>query len=218
MLGLETLTELPLDYAPVEFLVREALHDWERAEAHALRRLVFCVEQGLFIHDAVGGGERSGCHGDDGHDPAAPARIGDDRDAIDDHAQLLVAMSCLGGQPDQVVGTVRIHRDAGVSDTWWGSRLAVHPAFRHQGHLGATLIRLAVGRARAQGCRRFLAFVQAQNEPMFQRLHWQTLGHLELHGRPHAHMAAGLEHYAACDDPVSGFVTRGRRAGAGARA
>lgn len=124
---LDDVVEPALQYAPVEF-VREAAQAWERDEAHALRRAVFCIEQGIFA--------------------------GDDRDAIDAQAQLLVAMSCLGGMPDQVVGTVRIHEAA--PGLWWGSRLAVHPSFRSQGHLGATLIRLAVSRAHAQGCETFL--------------------------------------------------------------
>jgi hypothetical protein len=56
-------------------------------------------------------------------------------------------------------------RSAFSSYIEWGSRLAVHPAFRSHGHLGATLIRLAVSRAHAQGCRTFLAHVPSQNEP-----------------------------------------------------
>lgn len=169
-------------YAPVEFLVRAAQQPWEREQAHALRRAVFCSEQGLFG--------------------------GDDRDAIDDQSELLVAMSCIGGMPDQVVGTVRIHEPA--AGLWWGSRLAVHAAFRSQGHLGATLIRLAVSLANARGCQRFLAHVQAQNEPLFQKLHWQSLERLQIHGRPHVLMQAGLGAYPPCDDGASGFVSRAR--------
>jgi putative N-acetyltransferase (TIGR04045 family) len=113
---------------------------------------------------------------------------GDDRDAIDDHA-ILVALSMMGGMPDQVVGTVRIHRaEPGL---WWGSRLAVHPSFRSQGHLGATLIRLAVSRAHARGCHTFLAHVQSQNVPLFEKLHWRSLGRVAMHGRPHAEHAGG---------------------------
>lgn len=171
-------------YAPVEFLVREAVQDWERQEAHALRRAVFCVEQGIFG--------------------------GDDRDAIDGHAQLLVAMSCVGGMPDQVVGTVRIHQpQPGV---WWGSRLAVHAAFRSQGHLGATLIRLAVSCAHAQGCHTFLAHVQSQNVPLFHKLRWRTTGEVAIHGRAHAVMQADLSAYPPCHDALSGFVSRARSA------
>jgi putative N-acetyltransferase (TIGR04045 family) len=171
-------------YAPVEFRVREAAQRWERDEAHALRRAVFCIEQGLFV--------------------------GDDRDAVDDRAQLLVAMSCIGGLPDQVVGTVRIHEAS--PGVWWGSRLAVHAAFRSQGHLGATLIRLAVARAVAQGCGTFLAHVQAQNEALFHRLHWRSTGALAIHGRPHVEMQPDFAHYPPCPDPVSGFVSRARSA------
>ena len=180
---IDDIAEPVAQYTPTGFLVREAAQDWERTEAHALRRAVFCIEQGLFV--------------------------GDDRDAIDADAQLLVAMSCIGGMPDQVVGTVRIH--AAEPGLWWGSRLAVHPAFRNQGHLGATLIRLAVSRANAQGCHTFFAHVQAQNEALFHKLNWRTLGELAIHGRPHAWMQADLAFYPPCHDAVSGFVSRARR-------
>jgi putative N-acetyltransferase (TIGR04045 family) len=155
-------------WAPVEFLVREACQDWERREALALRRMVFCIEQGLF-------------HGDD-RDAL------DDRDAAGTPARLLVAMACNAGLPEQVVGTVRIHQ-AGPG-LWWGSRLAVHPSFRSQGHLGATLIRLAVGRAHALGCDTFMAHVQSQNVPLFLKLRWT---------------------HPPCHDPVSGYVSLARR-------
>lgn len=183
MLCIDDLCELPADYAPVEYLVREAAQQWEIDEAMALRRAVFCIEQGIFAHD--------------------------DRDAIDAHAHALVAMSCNAGMPEQVVGTVRIHRGDAAGE-WWGSRLAVHPAFRSQGHLGATLIRLAVSRAHALGCERFLAHVQMQNVPLFRKLGWRLLDETAIHGRPHARMQAGLDFYPPCHDPVSGFVTRAR--------
>jgi len=170
----------PATALPCEYLVRQALHACEVREAHALRRAVFCFEQGIFVQD--------------------------DRDAIDAHAQLLVAMACEAGMPTQVVGTVRIHEVE--PDVWWGSRLAVHAAFRKLGHLGATLIRLAVTRAHAQGCRQFLAHVQQQNAPLFEKLHWQAQGELLIHGRPHVLMQANLAYYPPCHDPVSGFVTR----------
>ena len=158
--GSDAVLETPPPAMPSAFLVREAQHAWERREAFALRRAVFCVEQGLFQDHA-----------------------GDDRDALDDHAQLLVAMACEAGVPDQVVGTVRIHEtEPGI---WWGGRLAVHAAFRRQGQIGATLIRLAVTRAHAQGCSTFLAHVQAQNQALFEKLGWRTLAALKLHGRPH---------------------------------
>ena len=169
----------PLDFRPCEFRVSWAATAWQREQAHALRRAVFCVEQGIFL--------------------------GDDRDAIDAHAQLLVAQACVAGMPDEVVGTVRIHQaEPGL---WWGSRLAVHAAFRHHGRIGATLIRLAVSSAHAQGARRFQAHVQAQNVPLFQKLHWQALGSETVHGRAHERMQADLAMYPPCRDPWSGFVT-----------
>ena len=167
-------------FVPCEFRVKWAAGDWEHAQARALRRAVFCVEQGVFV--------------------------GDDRDAVDDRAQALVALSCIGGVPDQGVGTVRIH--AAEEGVWWGSRLAVHAAFRQHGRLGATLIRLAVTSAHARGCRLFLAHVQQQNVRLFERLHWRALKPETLHGRPHCLMQADLAHYPPCFDPITGFVTR----------
>lgn len=180
----------PLDesprFMPCEYRVKWAATPWEREQALALRRAVFCAEQGIFP--------------------------GDDRDAIDEHAQLIVALSCVGGAPDAVVGTVRIHREDGrdtsAADRWWGSRLAVHAAFRHHGRIGATLIRLAVSSAHARGCREFLAHVQSQNAAMFERLHWRPLQREMLHGRPHVLMRADLAHYTPCETPYAGFVTR----------
>lgn len=176
-------------FSPTEFRVKWVTQAWEAREAHALRRAVFCIEQGIFT--------------------------GDDRDATDARAQLLVAALCVAGIPEQVVGTVRIHREQqdGLPDLWYGSRLAVHSAFRHHSRLGATLIRLAVCSAHALGCRTFRAHVQSQNVPMFQHMHWRLLGEEILHGRPHGHMQAELDHYPACHDPYAGFVTlsRGQR-------
>jgi len=171
--------ELPADFAPPAFRVKRASEAWERRDAHALRRAVFCAEQGVFV--------------------------GDDRDAIDDQAQLLVACTCVAGECDQVVGTVRIHEAS--PGVWWGSRLAVHPSFRHMGRLGATLIRLAVGLAHAQGAQVFWAHVQAANVPLFEKLHWHTHGARALHGRPHALMSAELAHYPPCMQPEWGYLT-----------
>jgi putative N-acetyltransferase (TIGR04045 family) len=175
-------------FTPCEFRIKWVTQDWEAREAHALRRAVFCVEQGIFL--------------------------GDDRDAIDERAQLLVAMLCVAGIPDQVVGTVRIHREEedGLPNLWYGSRLAVHAAFRNHGKLGATLIRLAVTSAHAQGCETFRAHVQSQNVPLFRRLHWDVLHQETLLGRSHHAMQADLAHYPPCHDPVSGFVTQSRAA------
>jgi putative N-acetyltransferase (TIGR04045 family) len=179
MLSTEQICELPQAFTPCEFRVKWADGGWELSQARALRRAVFCVEQGVFV--------------------------GDDLDAIDAHAQTLVAVSTVGGMHDQVVGTVRIH--AHEDGIWWGSRLAVHAAFRKHGHLGATLIRLAVSSAHARGCRVFLAHVQSQNVPLFEKLRWTALKEETLHGRPHHLMQADLSAYPPCHDPITGFVT-----------
>ena len=130
------------DYAG--YTIKWVTLPWEREQAYALRRQVFCREQGLFADD--------------------------DRDEIDDHAHLLVALGCVAGWHDRVVGTVRIHQQS--PGVWLGSRLAVDAAYRRQGQLGPTLIRLAVCSAHALGCEAFYAQVQHQNEPLFRRMRW----------------------------------------------
>lgn len=169
-------------FAPSQFLIKPARHDWEVKEARRLRRAVFCIEQGIFL--------------------------GDDEDDVDAVAQTLVAATCLGGMPDQIVGTVRIHTsEAGL---WWGSRLAVHPLFRRQGEIGSWLVRLAVGLARLADAKRFLAHVQLQNVALFEKLHWTCLAEVERHGRPHALMQAELEFYPAMPAFADGIVARPR--------
>ncbi len=149
-----------------------ATEAWERRAAAALRRQVFCDEQRIFV--------------------------GDDRDDIDDIAIPIVAVSSFGVAPHDVVGTVRIHEaEPGI---WWGSRLAVAADSAGLARSGGSLIRLAVSSAHARGCKRFFAHVQSQNALLFQRLHWTTLGEIELHGRPHHFMQADLAHYPPIAD------------------
>jgi putative N-acetyltransferase (TIGR04045 family) len=168
-----------------DFQIKFATESWEQREAAALRRAVFCREQGLF-----GGG--------------------DDRDAIDDVAITIVAISLLGVAAGEVVGTVRIHQpEPGL---WWGSRLAVAEDYRRVGALGAALIRLAVSSAHALGCRTFLAHVQGQNLPLFQQMSWTTLEELELHGLPHHRMQADLAAYPPILQPETGFRSLRRAA------
>ncbi len=164
------------------YTIKWASLPWEAEQAYALRRRVFCDEQSLFERD--------------------------DRDLTDQSAQLLVALGGHGGWHEQVVGTVRIHEEE--PGVWFGSRLAVDPAFRSQGYLGSTLIKLAVSSAHALGCHCFLARVQAQNETLFRRLHWQRIGEEIVRGRPHVTMQADMDHYPPCHTPYGGFVQRGR--------
>jgi putative N-acetyltransferase (TIGR04045 family) len=179
---LNDLDVAPAFYTPTEYRIKWTTLQWEADEAYKLRRAVFCIEQGIFV--------------------------GDDRDEIDERAQQLVAVSCLAGIPEQVVGTVRIHQEE--PGVWFGSRLAVHAAFRRHGKIGATLIRLAVTSAHALGCQTFLAHVQSQNVPLFRRLRWDVLAEERRLGRPHHLMQAQLQHYPPCTTPRSGFVTQSR--------
>jgi len=164
------------------FQVKWATNAWEIEQANRIRREVFCEEQGLFQEH--------------------------DRDDIDLIAQPLIVTTSILGMPEEVVGTVRIHQpEPGL---WWGSRLAVKKAFRRQGVLGASLIRLAVSSANTLGCHTFLATVQEQNEVLFKRLHWATAGYQEIHGMKHAKMQADLEHYPPISQPSLGFWVSGR--------
>jgi putative N-acetyltransferase (TIGR04045 family) len=185
--------ELAIDFAPCEFRIKWADSGWEIHHARRLRRAVFCEEQGVFA--------------------------GDDLDAVDAHAQPLVALACVGGLADAVVGTVRIHAaedgrhdEDAMAGVWWGSRLAVDAAYRKDrrvgGRIGASLIRLAVRSAHARGAKVFLAHVQAQNQVLFEGMHWRTLKALTLHGRPHLLMQADLAMYPPCHDPLTGLVSR----------
>jgi putative N-acetyltransferase (TIGR04045 family) len=92
----EELDLTPVLYTPAEFRIKWTTLPWEAEEAYKLRRAVFCIEQGIFV--------------------------GDDRDEIDARAQQLVAVSCLAGMPEQVVGTVRIHQRRRACGTARGSR------------------------------------------------------------------------------------------------
>ncbi len=177
---------------PTDFVYKIARTASERAAFWRLRHQIFCTEQSLF----------------DGTDE-------DERDAT---MIPIICVSLVIGMEDDVVGVVRIHEHE--PGTWWGSRLAVAPAFRrrhqlsqsvpvrnHQpvryaGSIGAGLIYKAVSTAQALGCRQFDAHVQIQNAPFFERLHWSALDQVELHGRPHAHMRADLRHYPAATHDV----------------
>jgi len=161
----------PSPFLAGEYRIEAACRPWQIAGCLALRRKIFCIEQGIFP--------------------------GDDRDAIDDDCVLLAASSCMFGHEDEIVGTVRIHQpEPGL---WWGSRLAVAAPFRRVGGLGAALIRLAVGTAKAHGAEIFLAHVQAQNLKLFEAMDWRRLDEKFIHGRPHFLMQADLAAYESLD-------------------
>lgn len=166
-----------------DYTIKWATLPWEINQAFALRKKVFCDEQKLFKSS--------------------------DKDAIDDQAKILVALGNNGGWHQQVVGTVRIHEEE--PGLWYGSRLAVDSAFRKQGQLGATLIRLAVSSAHALNCTQFKATVQKQNETLFKRLNWSTTEYKVIFGQIHAVMEADLSAYPPCHQPNSGFVIKARK-------
>jgi putative N-acetyltransferase (TIGR04045 family) len=173
-------------FAACHFRLKYATEPWEQRGASALRRSVFCDEQGIF--------EVS------------------DRDAIDDIAIHLVALSTVAVMTDEVVGTVRIHEsEPGI---WYGSRLAVDRRYRRVGALGAALVKLAVSSAHSLGCMRFYAHVQAQNELMFRRLAWHRLSDVELHGAPHVFMQADLAAYPPLANAPDGFHALATKAAA----
>ena len=179
---LETFTP----YAPQDFVFKIARSPRELVEYHQLRCAIFCEEQGIFD--------------------------GSDVDSVDAGAIPIVCEALVAGMEDRVVGVVRIdERSPGV---WHGSRLGVavdfrslkrlspsvavrnrQPVHRGLGALGAGLIFKAVSTAHALGCHEFLATVQSQNARFFQRLHWENLEEISLHGLPHVRMRADLGYY-----------------------
>lgn len=165
-------------FMPSGYQVKFVTEAWERRSAAALRRDVFCEEQGIFDTD--------------------------DRDAVDETAIPIVAVSLLGVAPGEVAGTVRIHEAS--PGIWWGSRLAVAMPYRRAGALGTSLIRLAVGSAHARGATEFYAHVQARNVPLFTRLQWDKLKDEVLHGHPHALMRADLAAYPPIMEAEIGFM------------
>ena len=174
------------EYISPDFTFRIARTGHELDGYWRLRRQIFCEEQAVFSES--------------------------DRDEFDEQAMPIVCETLIAGMEDSVVGVVRIdERSPGV---WYGSRLGVAPdhrsirqfspsvsvrnslpVYRGLGALGAGLIYKAVSTAHALGCTEFLATVQHQNARFFQRLHWESLGTLDLFGLPHVKMRADLNYY-----------------------
>ena len=158
------------DRSAPAFVCRVARTESELDGYFALRRAIFCEEQGLFT--------------------------GSDRDEIDDGA---VPIVCVAQTPDaHVVGVVRVWEEA--PGDYWGGRLGVAKDLRTVGAIGKWLIQRAVGSARAWGAWRFRATVQRANVPLFRRLHWASLGELTILGAPHHLMQADLARYAPTDE------------------
>ncbi|MGZ9709709.1 MSMEG_0567/Sll0786 family nitrogen starvation N-acetyltransferase [Glaciimonas sp. GNP009] len=165
-------------FANATVRIKLATTRYEREAAKRLRCAVFCDEQGIFE--------------------------GDDTDEIDQRAYPIAAILCIPDMPDELVGTVRIVESQ--SGIWYGSRLAVARHARRIGSVGTGLINLAVRTAHAHGCKTFLAQVQNQNVPLFERLHWASIDEIDVHGRPHHLMQADLNFYPPMHDGDIGFV------------
>ena len=174
------------NFSPSDFIFKIASEDADLEGFYELRRQIFCEEQGVFELD--------------------------DCDLFDNDMIPIVCKSIIAGMEDSVAGVVRIdERESGV---WYGSRLGVaqpfrrvrsfspsasvrnmQPCYHGLGALGAGLIYKAVSTANAIGCHEFLATVQHQNARFFQRLHWEPLEEMEIHGLKHVKMRADLNHY-----------------------
>jgi putative N-acetyltransferase (TIGR04045 family) len=136
----------------------------ELALHYAIRRVVFCREQGMF-------------------------GAGDDRDERDLDVTTLHAV---GAEDGVVGGTVRLYPLDGRGLVWQGDRLAVLPAFRH-GSLGGSLVRFAVRTAAERGGERMVAMIQLSNVRFFLALGWSLDGDaVDFHGRAHQPMAIAL--------------------------
>ncbi|GAC1405937.1 MAG: hypothetical protein NVSMB64_11240 [Candidatus Velthaea sp.] len=171
-------------FRPSHIRIGTAADEREIRAAFALRRDVFCTEQGLFEQD--------------------------DRDALDERAMMIVAATTMIGMTDEVVGTVRIHEHA--PRRWTGSRLAIRADYRGVAGVGAHLVRRAVGTAVSSGCVEFTATVQRQNVPFFRRLGWEPLEACIIAGYPHVAMSADLAAHPPADGSAAEFLFPERRA------
>jgi putative N-acetyltransferase (TIGR04045 family) len=147
---------------------RLATEAWELRGYHALRRRIFCDEQGLFP--------------------------GDDHDEIDERAIPIIAVARTAGVAEEIAGVVRIWQEE--PGEWFGGRLGTELAHRRNGTIGTGLIELAVRTACRGGCSRFRATVQERNVKLFERLGWFVIERLDAFGLPHARMQADLSRFA----------------------
>ncbi|MES2457520.1 MAG: MSMEG_0567/Sll0786 family nitrogen starvation N-acetyltransferase [Bacteroidota bacterium] len=183
---IETPPAYKCNYLSFEF----ARENWQQAGYWDLRKRIFCNEQQIFEQH--------------------------DRDEIDQRAIPIVAECSYGGQPDEVVGVVRI--DQRAPGVWWGSRLGVSIPYRQLSrfhtlglfsdnvpvhpftlNVGGSLIYKAVSTAMGIGCTEFYAYVQEQNVNFFKRMHWVTLDTKVYHGKMHHLMQCDLSSYQASD-------------------
>ena len=149
-----------------DIVIKIVAEDWERRQYYRLREATFRDEQQL---------------------------LKEDRDEYDFKALGIVAIGQMFGEPDRVIGAVRIFPDG--KHTWWGGRLCVDPLYRHHHAIGKALINAAVSTAKQLGCQQFLATVQQQNVAYFEKLHWGSLDARIVADIPHMLMQADIAHY-----------------------
>ena len=162
--------QLFTDFRSQHIQVKVAETSWEKQRYFALRKSVFAQEQQILPNN--------------------------EQDGQDFRAIAIVALATNCAVADDVVGAVRIYQvEDETHNLWFGGRLCVARAYRGHQSIGKALINEAVARAKDLGCTQFLANVQPQNEHYFHSVHWQTLGAIEVAGRPHVRMQAQLEQY-----------------------
>lgn len=154
------------EFISADIVIKIVSEDWERRQYYRLREATFRDEQQI---------------------------LKEDRDEYDFKAFGIVAIGQMFGEPDRVVGAVRIFPEG--KQTWWGGRLCVDPLYRHHRAIGKALINAAVSTAKNLGCQRFLATVQQQNEVYFQKLYWHSEQNIQVANIPHVLMQANLAHY-----------------------
>ena len=154
------------DFISADIVIKIVSEDWERRQYYRLREATFRDEQQI---------------------------LKEDRDEYDFKALGIVAIGQMFGEPDRVIGAVRIFPEA--KQLWWGGRLCVDPLYRHHRAIGKALINAAVSTAKKLGCQHFLATVQQQNEAYFQKLHWDSQKIIQVAHLPHVLMQADLDHY-----------------------
>lgn len=154
------------EFISADIVIKLVSEDWERRQYYRLREATFRDEQQL---------------------------LKEDRDEYDFKAFGIVAIGQMFGEPDRVIGAVRIFPEG--KQIWWGGRLCVDPLYRQHRSIGKALINAAVSTAKKMGCQIFLATVQQQNERYFQHLHWHSQRQIELANILHVLMQADLAHY-----------------------
>ena len=129
------------DFISADIVIKIVSEDWERRQYYRLREATFRDEQQI---------------------------LKEDRDEYDFKAFGIVAIGQMFGEPDRVIGAVRIFPDG--KQTWWGGRLCVDPLYRHHRAIGKAQINAAALTGDSLANQRIVVSVQQQNEATVQKL------------------------------------------------